>query len=127
MALTSGIPLLDLFDLTDTVESVLPPAVREFVGRFAAVNYTATHSDGAIFHRGALQPVAAAIDEMPTDFNIGIGRLSLPLLQTGIPFQLAFQRAAVTGTLEPGAQAWRLDLSLDVFTLTVDGLRSWMT
>ena len=47
MALTSGIPLLDLFDLADTVESVLPASVREFIGRFAAVDYTATHSDGA--------------------------------------------------------------------------------
>ena len=122
MPLISGIPLVELFDLTDTIESVLPAPVRSFVERFVVVGYSASHSDAAVFHRGSLQPIATAIDEIPTDFNIGIGRLSLPLLQTGIPFQLAFQRAAVTGNLEPSADVWRLDLSLDVFTLTVDGL-----
>ena len=122
MALTSGIPLVELFDLTDTIESVLPAPVRSFVERFVVVGYTASHSDAAVFHRGSLQPIATAIDEIPTDFNVGIGRLSLPLLQTRIPFQLAFQRATVTGNLEPSADVWRLDLSLDVFTLTVDGL-----
>jgi len=86
MPLTSGIPLVELFDLTDTIESVLPAPVRSFVERFVVAGYSASHSDAAVFHRGSLQPIATALDEIPTDFNIGIGRLSLPLLQTGIPF-----------------------------------------
>ena len=123
MASTAGIPLIELLDLSNTVESALPDAVRTFVGRFVAVDYSASHSDAAIFHRGALQALDDTLDEIPTDFDIGIGRLSLPLVNEGIPFQLAFQRAPVAGNLEPSAASWRLDLSLDVFTLTVRGLR----
>lgn len=122
MSLVAGIPLVELFDLADTVESFLPQEVQDFVDQFVVVDHRVSHADAAIFHRGTLQPVATAIAEIPTDFDIGIGRLSLPLLQTGIPFQLAFQRAAVTGNLEPAASAWRLDLSLEVFNLTVDAL-----
>ncbi|HYO44276.1 MAG TPA: hypothetical protein VES19_13855 [Candidatus Limnocylindrales bacterium] len=122
MTLLAGIPLIDLFGLPDAATSLLPDSVRSFVDRFVVTGYTTSHSDAAIFHRGSLQPIDTAIDEIPTDFDIGIGRLSLPLLQTGIPFQLAFTRKVPTANLEPAADVWRLDLSLDVFTLTVDGL-----
>ncbi len=122
MTLVAGIPLVHLFDLADTAESVLPQSVQDFIERFVIVDYTTSHSDAAIFHRGSIAPIDAAIDEIPTDFDIGIGRLSLPLLQTGIPFQLAFVRKATAGNLEPSPDVWRLDLTLDVFTLTVDGL-----
>ena len=56
MPLTSGIPLVELFDLTDTIESVLPAPVRSFVEQFVVVGYSASHSDAAVFHRGSLQP-----------------------------------------------------------------------
>ena len=123
MTLVAGIPLVHLFDLADTVESVLPQSVQDFIERFVVVEHATSHSDAAIFHRGRIAPIDAAIGEIPTDFDLGIGRLSLPLLQTGIPFQLAFVRKAPAGNLEPNPDAWRLDLSLDVFTLTVDGLQ----
>lgn len=120
---TAGIALVDLFEIADTANSVLPANVRDFIDRFVVVGHETSHSDGAIFHRGALQSLATAIDEIPTEFNIGIGRLSLPLIQTGIPFQLAFQRSAGGGNLEGSADVWRLDLSLDLFNLTVDFLQ----
>ncbi len=123
MTMVAGIPFVHLFELADTVELVLPQSVQDFVERFVVVEHTASQSDGAIFHRGRIAPVDDAIDEIPTDFNLGIGRLSLPLVQLGIPFQLAFVRKPATGNLEPNPDVWRLDLSLDVFTLTVDGLQ----
>jgi len=125
MARTAGIPLVELFEVTDTINSVLPDPVSEFIKKFVVVGHQASSSDGAIFHTGTLQSIAAAIDEIPTEFDIGIGRLSLPLINTGIPFQLAFQRSAASGTnnLEGSANVWRLDLSLDVFNLIVDFLQ----
>lgn len=123
MARTAGIPLVELFDITDTINSVLPQSVSDFLERFVVTGHAASSSDGAIFHTGALQSIATAIDEIPTEFNIGIGRLSLPLINTGIPFQLAFQRSAGSGNLEGSADVWRLDLSLEVFNLIVDFLQ----
>jgi hypothetical protein len=125
MARTAGIPLFDLFDITDTINSVLPQSVSDFLRLFVVTGHAASSSDGAIFHTGALQPLADTFDQIPTEFNIGIGRLSLPLVNTGIPFQLAFQRSAPTGSnnLEGSADVWRLDLSLDVFNLIVDFLQ----
>lgn len=120
---TAGIALVDLFEIADTVNSVLPANVRDFIKSFVVVGHETSHSDGAVFHRGALQAIATTVEEIPTSFNIGIGRLSLPLIQTGIPFQLAFQRNAGSGNLEGSADVWRLDLSLDVFNLTVDFLQ----
>ncbi len=122
MPRSAGIPLIDLFELTDTVRSVLPQNIRDFVERFVVTGHRSSQSDNAVFHFGELQAISSAIDEIPTEFNIGIGTLSLPLLQTGIPFQLAFQRTPGTGNLEPNADVWRLDLSLDVFNLTVNGM-----
>lgn len=125
MARTAGIPLVELFDITDTINSVLPQSVSDFLERFVVTGHASSSSDGAIFHTGALQSIATAIDEIPTEFNIGIGRLSLPLVNTGIPFQLAFQRSQPTGSnnLEGSADVWRLDLSLEVFNLIVDFLQ----
>ncbi|MGB7648320.1 MAG: hypothetical protein WBM22_22960, partial [Pseudomonas fluorescens] len=123
MTRTAGIPLVELFDIADTINSVLPRTVSDFIKRFVVVNHAASSSDAAIFHTGQLQAISTAIDEIPTEFDIGIGRLSLPLIQTGIPFQLAFQRSAGSGNLEANADVWRLDLSLDVFNLTVDFLQ----
>lgn len=123
MARTAGIALVDLFEIADTINSVLPANVRDFIERFVVVGHETCHSDGAVFHHGALQAIATAVEEIPTSFNIGIGRLSLPLIQAGIPFQLAFQRSPGSGNLEGSADVWRLDLSLDVFNLTVDFLQ----
>lgn len=124
MSRLSGIPLIELFAITDTINLVLPKSVSDFLERFV-VGHAASSSDAAIFHTGARQSIATAFEEIPTEFNIGIGRLSLPLINTGIPFQLAFQRKAASGTnnLEGSSDVWRLDLSLEVFNLTVDFLQ----
>lgn len=122
MAQTAGIPLVDLFDLTDRVASALPAGVQEFVDRFAVVEHAVTRSDAAIFHHGRLRAIDESVAAVPTDFDIGIGRLELPLLQTGIPFQLAFSRRPASASLEPFPDVWRLDLSLEVFTLVTDNL-----
>ena len=123
MARVAGIPLIDLFDIADTVNSVLPQAIRDFIERFVIADYDSHASDGAIIHSGALQALSVGIEEIPTEFDIGIGRLSIPLIQTGIPFQLAFERSAIAGNLEGNADIWRLDLTLDVINLLVDGLQ----
>ena len=122
MTRTAGIPLVDLFDLADRINDALPQDVQDFIDQFAAVNHSVVRSDGAVFHHGSLRAIADAVEQIPTEFNIGIGKLSLPLLQTGIPFQLSFPRTAFTTNLEPAPAAWRLDLSLSVFVLTLEAL-----
>jgi hypothetical protein len=63
---SAGIPLVDLFDLTDRVQSVLPQNIRDFVERFVVVAHRSSQSDNAVFHfrcthlRGAaLRPTCA--------------------------------------------------------------------
>ncbi|MGH8583580.1 MAG: hypothetical protein ACREWG_12515 [Gammaproteobacteria bacterium] len=124
MGRRSGIPLIDLFELHDRLAGALPPDVEAFYNRFVVTGHSVRHAGDRVFHHGVLEPIAAEVTEIPTAFTIGIGTLSLPLLQSGIPFQLAFDRAPLTGiqNLEPNATAWWLDLLLDDFTLTLDGL-----
>ncbi len=122
MAFKTGIPLVELFDVADTVESVLPATVQSFIERFVVIDHEVSLSAAAVFHRGALQAIDEAVSEVPTEFDIGIGRLSLPLLQVGVPFQLAMVRNPGIGNLEAAADIWRLDLTLDLFTLVVSGL-----
>ena len=108
MTHTAGIPLVDLFDLTDRINAALPQSVEDFIDQFAAVDHGETRSNGAIFHHGSLRAIADSLDEIPTEFNIGIGKLSLPLLQIGIPFQLAFPRQAFASNLVPDDPADKL-------------------
>lgn len=122
MGRRAGIPLIDLFGLVDRVTAALPQSVEDFLNRFAVTEHATRHAPGSVFHHGVLQPLDDVFEEIPTGFDIGIGELRLPLVQTGIPFQLAFARGAVTGNLEPLASAWRLDLSIDAFNLILEGL-----
>jgi hypothetical protein len=124
MANTAGIPLVELFSVTDQVNAVLPQAIQDFLAKFSVARLRSLSSPGAIVHHGSLQPILPAFADTPPEFDIGIGTLSVPLLNTGLPFQIAMTRAAVTGTLEPAASAWRLDISLADFVLTLTGLQS---
>ena len=118
----AGIPLLDLFLTVDQLESALPQAVRDFVDRFAVLDHRALQSPGAIIHHGNLQALDSSLDADSESIDVGIGRLSLPLIHQGLPFQLSVQRQPITNNLEPAADAWQLNLFLSDFILTVDGL-----
>ncbi|XKE46151.1 hypothetical protein LG302_03145 [Halomonas organivorans] len=119
----AGIPLLELFSAVDQVNSVLPQAVGDFFGRFAVIGHTSRRSPGAIIHQGRLQALDESLDADSQGFDVGIGTLSLPLIHTGLPFQLSLQRQAVADNLEPPPDAWQLDLFLADFSLSVDGLQ----
>ena len=112
MASTAGIALAELLAVTDQVDAVLPQAIRDFVDKFSVAGLRSSSSPGAILHRGSLQPILPIFGDTPPEFDIGIGTLSLPLLHTGLPFQIAMTRAAVTGTLEPAAAASRRPVSV---------------
>ncbi|MCW4152773.1 hypothetical protein OM427_24980 [Halomonas sp. 18H] len=119
----AGIPLLELFSAVDQVESVLPQAVRDFVERFAVIGHSSRRSPGAIIHQGRIQALDESLDADSEGFDVGIGILSLPLIHTGMPFQLSLERQSIADNLEPAPDAWQLDLFLADFSLSVDGLQ----
>lgn len=125
MASRAGIAFIELFDLVDRTSSALPAEIETFLERFVVVGYSNTTSAAAVFHRGLLQRNTenTSVDSSEASFDISIGRLSLPLLHAGIPFQLILTRATTASNLEPRTGNWQLDLSLDVFTLTLNGLQ----
>lgn len=118
----SGIPLIDLFDVTDQINSALPQVIQDFLDRFSVIGHRTTRSPGAIFHHGKVQPLSTAIDDNESEIDIGIGKLSIPLIHGGVPFQFSMARATIVDNLEPAAQSWQLDLHLTDFALTLDGL-----
>lgn len=125
MSRKAGIPLVELFGLTDRINSFLPRVIQEFVDRFVAIDYQTLRSPKAIIHYGKLQALTESLglDQTElTELNVGIGKLSIPLVHSGLPFQLSMQRATITDSLEPAAQGWQLNLLLSDFILTVDGL-----
>lgn len=123
MVRKAGISLANLLDLTDRINSALPQTIQDFVERFSVIDHRAIRSPGAIIHHGRLQSISDAFDSDSSELDIGIGTLALPLIHGGLPFQLSMQRAAITGNLEPGADAWQLNLFLADFILTLDGLK----
>ncbi len=122
MTRRSGIALAELFSITDQIQSALPPAVQDLVARFAVVVYRATRSPGAIIHHGKLQPLDDSFASDIEEFDVGIGTLSIPLIHSGLPFQLSISRAAITGNLEPASDAWQLSIPLADFALTLPQL-----
>ncbi len=126
MANTAGIPLVELFDITDRINDVLPRQIQDFIGRFSVSGLDSLASPASIIHSGRLQPLAPAFGSDVTEFDLGIGSLSLPLLHSGVPFQLALIRGAAGAgeNLEPAASGWRLDLSLAELIFTLYGLES---
>lgn len=127
MARTASIALIELFGLVDRISAALPADIEAFFEQFVVINLSSTQSVAAVFHRGTLQPSPdpenTSEDRDSAFFDIGIGRLELPLVHSGIAFQLALTRAPTIGTLEPLTANWQIDLVLDVFALTLDGLQ----
>jgi hypothetical protein len=123
---TAGIPLVELFDITDRISNVLPQQIQDFIDRFSATGLESLTSPASIIHTGRLQPLAPVFGSDVTEIDLGIGSLSLPLLHSGVPFQLALIRGtpAAGDNLEPAASGWRLDLSLAEFIFTFYGLES---
>ncbi len=122
MARTAGIPLVDLFGLTDQINAALPPVFQGFTDRFVATRHRTTRSAGAIHHHGVLQSVLDSASVDIEELDIGIGTLQIPLIHSGLPFQLAIARAPITGNLEPAPASWQLDIRLADFILTLDAL-----
>ncbi|MBA4045191.1 MAG: hypothetical protein C0471_12335, partial [Erythrobacter sp.] len=126
MTNTAGIPLVELFDITDRISNVLPQQIQDFIDRFSVTGLDSLTSPASIIHTGRLQPLAPVFESDVTEINLGIGSLSLPLLHSGVPFQLALTRGTpgAGDNLEPAASGWRLDLSLAEFVFTFYGLES---
>ena len=122
MTRKAGIPLVDLFGLTDQINSVLPDDIQDFVDRFSAIDHRTTRSTGAIIHHGKLQLIEDALLGEVTEFPVGFGTLALPLVHGGLPFQLSMTRQPPSGNIERAADAWQLNIFLSDFILTVNGL-----
>lgn len=123
MASKAGIPLVELFSTLDQINASLPGKVRDFIEQFNIIDHEVSRSPEAIFHFGKIQAIAAGISSIPAEFDVGFGKLSMPLLQTGIPVQLSLLREPVSDNLEPAPSSWRLDLQLETFVLTLDSLQ----
>lgn len=131
MVLRGGIPLTSLFDATDRIVAALPRDISDFIERFSVIDHETTRSPGAVIHHGQVQSLNDALGLDAGEFDIGIGTLSLPLVNGGLPFQLSMTRAVVTGTatgttapMEPAAAAWQLNIQLVDFILTLNGLQA---
>lgn len=122
MARTAGIPLVDLFGLTDQINAALPPVFQNFSDRFVVTQHRTTRSAGAIHHHGVLQSIADSTSMAVEELDIGIGTLQIPLVHAGVPFQFATARAAISNNLEPGPTSWQLDIRLADFILVIDAL-----
>ncbi|TYO85380.1 hypothetical protein [Oceanicella actignis] len=122
MPAVAGAPLASLFDAIDRLNQTLPGDVSRFVERLAATDLQSRVSDGAIIHTGRIQALDAAAGRDVESFDLSFGTLKIPLVTAGLPFRLAFRRAAVAGSLEPGAASWQFDLLMDSFELTLNGL-----
>ncbi|MEL6678298.1 MAG: hypothetical protein AAFQ51_06290, partial [Pseudomonadota bacterium] len=124
MARTAGIALVDLFDVTDRINAALPQAIQDFIDRFSVAEYRSTRSPGAIIHHGKLQSLAGVIGQDVEEFDIGIGKLSIPLINAGLPFQLSMVRMPIPAgsNLEPASEVWQLDLKLDRLVLSMSAL-----
>lgn len=123
MPQVAGVPLVSLFDAIDRVNQALPAPVSRFVERFVALELQSRTSDQAIIHIGRLQSLDVAVAGQDVEaFDLPFGKLKIPMITAGVPFRLSFRRAALTGDMEPGAEAWQLDLMLGEFELELDGL-----
>ncbi|WP_289019756.1 hypothetical protein [Desulfobacter postgatei] len=122
MARKFGIPLVDLFAITDQINTALPQSIQDFIDRFSVIEHRTTRSPGAIFHHGKVQSLTSVLSDGAEEMDIGIGKLAIPLIHGGVPFQFSMARTTITNNLEPAAQSWQLDLALAEFALTLDGL-----
>lgn len=123
MSRKEGISLFDLIGATDLINAIVPDQVRDFLERLAIIEHGTRQSPGAIVHFGKIQAFTDAFDSDNEELDVGIGRLSMPLIHTGLPFQFTVQRKALVDSLEPAPDAWQLDLFLADFVLVVDGLQ----
>lgn len=122
MARVAGLPLVTLFEVTDRVNDALPPLFQDFIERFTLVGLQSRAAPGAIVHTGKLQSLSASLGNEIDEIDLGFGRLTIPAVTGGLPFQLSMERAAITGNLEPAADRWQLDLLIDDLSLTLDVL-----
>ncbi|MCF3974661.1 hypothetical protein [Paracoccus salsus] len=123
MPQVAGVSLVSLFEAADRVNQALPAPFSRFVERFVALELESRTSADAIIHTGRIQSLDVAIAGQDVEsFDLPFGKLKIPMITTGVPFRLAFRRAAVIADLEPGAGGWQFDLMLGEFELTLDGL-----
>lgn len=123
MGRKAGIPLIELFTVTDQINQVLPAGLSEFLLKFVAIDLKTRTSSNAIIYTGKLQSFPQTFDaENIEEFKFSFGSLQIPLVSTGVPFQLSQIREDIVNDLEPGAQSWQFDILLNDLTLVLDGL-----
>ena len=116
---TTGVPLYELIASGSRVASITP-SLKDFLDLFVVVEHSSTTSDDAFIHHGALAPLTASFD-VEDGIDLGFATLKLAYLHSAVPFQLSTTRdTAGTGSLEPEATSWRLDLLLEAFVLEFD-------
>lgn len=119
MAARRGINLLDILNLPGAANTLIPDSLASQLENFSVIDYRTTSSDSAFVHYGTVQALSDSLD-LPA---LRSWPVQIPGIHSGIPFQLTFQRVAVTESLEPAADRFNLDLFLDRVSITVPGLK----
>jgi len=123
MGRKAGIALIELFTVTDQINQVLPGDIAQFIRKFIAIDLKTRTSNSAIIYTGRLQSLSDTLDDEDIEeFKFSFGSLKIPLLSTGVPFQLSLIREDIVDDLEPSAQSWQFDILLNDLTLVLDGL-----
>jgi hypothetical protein len=117
MGRTAGLPLVTLFEVTDQVNEALPPPFQDLLERFVVANLRSRSAPSAVVHSGQLQSLSASMGSELDEIDLGFGRLEIPAVTGGLPFQLSMERSAIAGNLEPSADRWQLDLVIDDLSL----------
>jgi len=108
--------LVDMVDLNQDILGLIPDSIETFLRQFTASHLQSTQSANAVFHTGKIYLLTDEIN--PIGFDVGIGRLQIPLLNTGVPFTLSYLRDFGAGNLEAAPDGWQLDLNLNQLILT---------
>ena len=115
-----GLSIVDLLGLPPGSTALIPPDLRAELARLAVVDLVTTISADAFIYTGTVKSLGETLLRSSLDWPI-----QLPLLNLGVPFQLVRRRLdVVAGTdLEPSADGFQLDLTLDRVSIEVPGLR----
>lgn len=112
MGLVRGVTVLDLItQLPVSAQGFMPASVMKFVDLLNIAELETRTSTSFFVHSGRVQSASEAGLTIGGDFPVEI-----PGLNVGVPFELAWVRAASDGqigTLEAAPSGWTLDLFLD--------------
>ncbi len=120
MPLKRGISLLDLIGLPPGSSMMIGSVTGDVFDRLAVLDFTAVTAGDVHVYTGVVQSLA----DVGLPFLNGLPA-EVPMLNTGLPFQLIKRRAplGLFDNIEPGALGWQVDFKVDRFAVNFPGLR----